>query len=139
MSTTKIKTPTGANGATASNEPRNYRTNPETEARIDDWIKEYPKDWKYITDMPVDRLRRTVVLNDIRRTEAIERRDEEILKAVNDDPKRKQGYDAVTEGMSPEQREDFIIKAEREKWRTQQQTQGQTQTTAKRESVGVGV
>jgi hypothetical protein len=136
MSTTKLKTPTGANGATASNEPRNYRTNPETEARIDDWIKEYPKDWKYIADMPVDRLRRSIVLNDIRKTDAIGRIDEEILNAVNNDPKRKQGYDAVTEGMSEDQRDKFIVKAEREK-RAAKQTQSQTQT--RKEGVGVGV
>jgi hypothetical protein len=133
MSTTKLKNPpTGANGATASNEP-NYRINPELEGKIDDWIKENPKDWKYITDMPIDRLRRTVVLNDIRKTEARERIDEDILKSVNNDTKRRESYDVLTEGMSEEQRADFIIKAEREKRRTQQQAQN------RKEGVGVSV
>lgn len=135
MSTTKLKTPTGANGATASNEPRNYRSNPETEARIDDWIKQYPKDWKYIMDMPVDRLRRSIVLNDIRKTDAIERIDDEILKKVNDDPKRKQSYEVQTEGMTAEQRDEYIVKAERERRRITQQSPNQS----RKEGVGVGV
>jgi hypothetical protein len=134
MSTTKLKTPTGANGATAPNEPRNYRTNPETEARIDDWIQQYPKDWKYIMDMPVERLRRSIVLNDIRKTDAIERIDEEILKKVNDDPKRKQSYEVQTEGMTPQQRDEYIVKAERERRRITQPT-----NQSRKEGIGVGV
>ena len=133
--TTKIKTPpTGANGATASSEPRNYRTNPETEARIDDWIQQYPKDWKYIMDMPVDRLRRSIVLNDIRKTDAIERIDEEILNKVNNDPKRKQSYEVQTEGMTPEPRDEYIVKAERERRRITQPA-----NQSRKEGIGVGV
>jgi hypothetical protein len=137
MSTTKIKTPpAGDNGATASNEPRTYRTNPETETKIDNWIKDNQKDWDYIKALPVDRLRRTLVLNDIRKTEAIGRIDQEILKAVNDDPKRRESYDVLTEGMTQEQREKFITKTEREKRAT---TKQQTQAQSRKEGVGVGV
>jgi hypothetical protein len=135
MSTTRTKNPpAGDANAPASNEP-NFRVNPELEAKIDDWITENPKDWKYITSMPVDRLRRTIVLNDIRKTEARERIDEEILKAVKDDPKRKQTYDDLTEGMTEENRDRFIIRAERER-RMARQTQ--TQSQSRREGVGVG-
>ena len=135
MSAVKTKNPpTGDNGATASNEP-NFRTNPELEAKIDDWIKENPKDWKYITTLPIDRLRRTLVLNDIRRTEARERIDEETLNQVKNDPKRMEAYDVLTEGMSEKQRDDYIIKAEREKRRSKQQAQ----TQGRKEGVGVGV
>jgi hypothetical protein len=139
MSILRTKTPpTGDNNATASNEP-NYRTNPELEAKIDNWIKTNDKDWKYIMAMPVDRLRRTVVLNDLRRTEAVQRMDKETLKAVNDDPKRKESYDIQTEGMTAEQRDEYILKAERTRRRIKQQGQEQTQTQGRKEGVGIGV
>ena len=118
-----------------NNEARTFRTNPETESKIDNWIQANPKDWEYIKSLPIDRLRRVVVLNDVRKSEAIDRADQEILKAVNSDPARRQAYDTLTNGMSEEQREDYIIKAEREKRRSQQQTQKQGNT--RQESIGV--
>jgi hypothetical protein len=135
MSTTKIKTP--PNGAAETNNEPNYRINPEWDAKIDDWIADNPKDWNYIKGLSIDRLRRMVILNDLRKTEAIERIDQETLKAVNDDPKRKQSYDVQTEGMTAEQRDQYIIKAEREKRRIMQKSQNQTQS--RKEGVGVGV
>ena len=136
---TKTKTPpTGANGATASNESA-YRINPEFEAKIDDWIKAHPKDWDYIAAMPIDRLRRTLVLNDVRRLEARERIDGEIMTEIRNDPTRRQAYDILTKDMPEEQREEFILKAEREKRRNKQQSQGQTQTQSRKETAGVAV
>ena len=43
------------------------------DAKIDNWIKENPKDWDYIQAMPRDRLERTVVLNEVRQIEAQQR------------------------------------------------------------------
>ena len=132
MSTIKTKNPPiGANES--NNEARTFRTNPETESKIDNWIQANPKNWDYVKSMPIDRLRRVVVLNDIRKSEAIDRAGQEILKSVNDDPKRRQAYDMLTEGMSEEQRENYIIKAEREKRRSHQQSQ----SNSRQESNGV--
>ena len=134
MNTSKSKNP--PTGATETNhEARTFRSNPETETKIDNWIQANPKDWDYIKSLPIDRLRRVVVLNDIRKSEAIDRAGQEILKAVNDDPKRRQAYDMLTEGMSEEQRENYIIKAEREKRRSHQQSQNQS--NSRQESNGV--
>jgi uncharacterized protein YdeI (YjbR/CyaY-like superfamily) len=74
-------------------------------------------------------------LNDVRKTEAIERIDKEILKAVNDNPARKKAYDVLTEGMTDDQRDEYIVKAEREK----RNTTKKSQTQSKKEGVGVGV
>lgn len=138
MSTMKTKNP--PTGAETNNEPRTYRTNPETEAKIDNWISENPKDWDYIKAMPIDRLRRTLVLNDVRRLEAKQRIDGEIMSEINNDPTRRQAYDILTKDMPEEQREEFILNAEREKRRNkQQQSQSRTQTQTRREGVGVGV
>jgi hypothetical protein len=119
--------PNGATGATASAEP-SYRINPEVEAKIDDWIKQNSKSWKYIQAMPRDRLERTVVLNEIRQLDRRQRMETGLMQAINNDPTRKQAYDILTQDMSQEQREDFILKVEREKWRSKQQSQSQTQT-----------
>jgi hypothetical protein len=135
MSTPKTRTPpNGAPGANASKEP-NYVSNPEIEAKIDDWIKQNPKSWTYIQSLPRERLERTVVLNDVRKLEARQRVDGEIMTAINNDSTRKQAYDILTKDMSDEQRDEFILKMEREKRRTRQQSQGQTQT--RREGVTV--
>lgn len=135
MSTPKTRTP--PNGAASVNASResNYTTNPEIEAKIDDWIKQNPKSWDYIHAMPRERLERTVVLNDVRRLEARQRVDGEIMTAINNDPTRKQAYDILTKDMSEEQRDEFILKMEREKRRTNKQSQSQTQT--RREGVTV--
>jgi hypothetical protein len=132
-----IKTKTPPGGDTETNNEPNYRINPEWDAKIDNWIEANQKDWNYIKGLPIDRLRRMVILNDLRKTEAIERIDQETLKAVNDDPKRKQSYDVQTEGMTAEQRDQYIIKSEREKRRIIQKSQNQTQS--RKEGVGVGV
>jgi hypothetical protein len=135
MSTPKTRTPpNGATGANASKEP-NYVSNPEIEAKIDDWIKQNPKSWTYIQALPRDRLERTVVLNDVRKLEARQRVDGEIMTAINNDSTRKQAYDILTKDMSDEQRDEFILRMEREKRRTKQQSQTQTQT--RREGVTV--
>ncbi|HEY5042037.1 MAG TPA: hypothetical protein VIK53_08540 [Verrucomicrobiae bacterium] len=136
MSTTKLKpAPNGAAGATASNEPHTYRINPETEAKIDNWIKQNPKGWDYIKTMPRDRLERTVVLNDVRKMEARQRTETGVMQQINNDPVRKQAYDILTKDMPEERREEVILGMEREKWRAKQKTQGQTQT--RREGVSV--
>jgi hypothetical protein len=136
MSTIKTKTPpTGVPGANASNEPHTYRVNPETEAKIDNWIKQNPKGWDYIKTMPRDRLERTVVLNDVRKMEARQRIETGVMQEINNDPVRKQAYDTLTKDMPEERREEVILGMEREKWRAKQKTQGQTQT--RREGVTV--
>ena len=60
MSTKTKAPPTGGNaGSTAaSTEPREYRSNPEIDAKIDAYIKENPKYWAYIQALPRERLER---------------------------------------------------------------------------------
>jgi hypothetical protein len=136
MNPSKNKTPSAsAASAPATNEPPNYRINPEKEAKIDDWIKNNQPSWDYIKAMPLDRLRRTVVLNEVRRIETRERIENETMQEINNDPARKQAYDIVTKDLPEDQREEVILKMEREKWRAKQESQGQKQP--KKESVTV--
>jgi hypothetical protein len=130
MSTKPKTPPTGAAGATAPNESQNYSINPETDAKIDNWIKQNPKGWDYIKAMPRDRLERTVVLNDVRKIEARQRFETGLMKEINNDPARRQAYDILTKDMSLEQREEAILGMEREKRRANQRAQSQSQTQA---------
>lgn len=140
MTTTTLKTrtpPSGVNGATAQNEAPTYRTNPETEGKIDDWIKQNPKNWDYIKAMPRERLERTVVLNDVRKLEARHRIETGVMQEINNDPVRKQAYDVLTKDMPEEKREEVILGMERQKWRAKNRSQGQAQTQTRREGVKV--
>ena len=65
------------------------RINPEVEAKIDNWIKQNPKDWDYIQAMPRDRLERTVVLNEVRQIERQQRVDTGVMQNINDNPELK--------------------------------------------------
>ena len=138
MSTTKTRTPP-SNGAAADtpapNENRYQRTNAEAEGKINDWIKNNPKNWDYIQAMPRDRLERTVVLNDVRKMEARQRIETGVMQEINNDPVRKQAYDILTKDMPEERREEVILGMERGKWRAKQKNQPQTPT--RREGVSV--
>ena len=60
------------------------------EAKIDDWIKNNPKNWDYIQAMPRDRLERTVVLNEVRQMERQQRMREGMMESIKNNPELKQ-------------------------------------------------
>jgi hypothetical protein len=133
---TKAKTPpNGAPEATASSEPRNYRINPEVEAKIDNWITEKPKDWQYIQTMPRDRLERTVVLNEVRQLERQQRMRDGMMERINANPDLKQAYEILVKDVPQDQREEVMAQMARQKQRTVARSQTQEQT--KGHAVGV--
>jgi hypothetical protein len=134
MSTVKTKPPTNG-AANAASEPRTYRINSEVESKIDDWIKQHPKDWTYIQAMPRDRLERTVVLNEVRQIDRQQRMREGIMKRINADPKLKSAYETLVKDVPEDQREEVMTQMARQKQRTV--TRAQTQQQTKGEAVGV--
>jgi hypothetical protein len=107
MSTTKTKTP--PNGASnAAMDPATYRTNPEVEAKIDAYIKENPKHWTYLQGMPRDRLERTVVLNEVRQLDRIQRIRDGLMKEINRNPELKQAYETLLKNV-PENMRDLVM------------------------------
>lgn len=135
MSTTKTKTPPNGAAGSTSVEPTVYRTNPEVEAKIDAYIKESPKYWNYLQQMPRDRLERTVVLNEVRQMDRQQRIRTGVMKRINADPKLKAAYDTLVNDVPEQQREEVMTQMARQKQRTVARSQGQQQT--KSESVGV--
>ncbi len=135
MSTTKTKpAPNGAASASAPQDPPNYRTNPEVEAKIDAHIKENPKYWNYLQAMPRDRLERTVVLNEVRQLERQQRLREGTMNRINANPRLKQAYETLVKDVPEEQREEVMSQIARQTQRavsrsqTQQQTKGEAVT-----------
>ncbi|MGP8019536.1 MAG: hypothetical protein ACLPRE_00850 [Limisphaerales bacterium] len=142
MSTTKTRTPpsNGAAAAEASapSETRYRRTNPETEGKINDWIKANSKNWEYIQAMPRDRLERTVVLNEVRQLDRRQYVDTGVLQNIKNNPDLKAAYDVLLKDVPEDKRDEVILNMEREKWLNRKtQSQPQTQTQTRREGVRV--
>jgi hypothetical protein len=142
MSTTRTRTPP-SNGAAAAEAPapsetRYQRTNPEAEGKINDWIKNNDKNWKYIQAMPRDRLERTVVLNEVRQVERRQYVDTGVLQNIKNNPDLKAAYDVLLKDVPEDKRDEVILSMEREKWLNKKsQSQPQTQTQTRREGVRV--
>ena len=125
----KTKTPPNSGtDSTASPEPRTYRTHPEVESNIDNWINQNPKDWDYIQAMPLDRLRRTVVLHEVRQLERQHRMRDGIMNRINGDPKLKAAYELLVKDVPEEQREEVMTQMARQKQRTLARSQAQQQS-----------
>src|SRR5882724_5989054 len=108
MSTTKIKTPPNGAASSTSVDPTTYRTNPEVEGKIDAYIKENPKHWTYLQGMPRDRLERTVVLNEVRQLDRIQRIRDGLMKEINKNPELKQAYETLLKNV-PENMRDLVM------------------------------
>lgn len=137
MSTAKTKAPpaNGAPGASAPAEQTIYRTNPEVAAKIDAYIKENPKYWAYLQNMPRERLERTVVLNEVRELDRQQRIREGVLKQINRNPELKRAYDLLVKDLPEDQKEGVIAQIGRTTQRAVARVQGQHQS--KGEAVGV--
>ncbi len=138
MSTTKVRTPpsNGAPEAEAPNENRYRRTNPEAEAKINDWIKTNSRNWEYIQAMPRDRLERTVVLNEVRQLERRQYVDTGVLQNIKNNPEMKAAYDVLLKDVPEDKRDEAIVSMEREKW-LNKKMQSQTQSETRREGVRI--
>jgi hypothetical protein len=134
MSTTTKPRPS-PNGASAPQEPPAYRVNPEVEGKIDAYIKDNPKHWAYLQEMPRDRLERTVVLNEVRQIDRQQRLRETTMKRINADPKLKQAYETLVKDVPEEQREEVMTQMARQKQITVARSQAQQET--KGQAVGV--
>lgn len=128
---TKTKTPPNGAPSSSSAEPTVYRTNPEVEGKIDAYIKENPKHWAYLQQMPRDRLERTVVLSEVKQLDRQQRIRDGLMKEINANPEMKQAYETLLKNV-PEEMRDLVMtqmagQAKRAVSRNQRQSQGQSQ------------
>ncbi len=127
---TKTKTPPvgGNNGAsTASNGPREFRSNPEVDAKIDAYIKENPKDWAYIQAMPRERLERSLILEEVKKRDRQQRIRDGIMKEIERNPELKQAYETLLKNVPENLRESVMTQVATQAKRAISRSQHQAQ------------
>ena len=135
MIKSKPSAPPSASGNAAPADTPIFRSNPEVDAKIDNYIKDNPKYWAYVQTMPRERLERTVVLNEVRELDRQQRIREGVLKQINRNPEMKRAYDLLVKDLPEDQREGVIAQLARSTRRAVARSQGQQQT--KGEAVAV--
>ena len=85
--------------------------------------------------MPLDRLRRTLVLNEVRQIDRQQRVREFSMNRINANPELKRAYETLVKDVPEDQREEVMSQMARQKQRAVARSQTQQQT--KGEAVGV--
>lgn len=126
---TKTRTPNG-NGtnaaSTATDGPREFRNNPEVDAKIDAFIKENAKDWAYIQAMPRERLERSLVLEEVKKRDRQQRIKNGIMKEIDRNPELKQAYDTLLKSVPENLRESVMTQVAGQARRAINRSQRQT-------------
>jgi hypothetical protein len=127
MSTAKTKpAPNGA--SSTSVEPTTLRTNPAVDAKIDAYIKENPKYWNYIQNLPRERLERSLVLTEVQKLDRQQRIRDGLMKEINQKPELKQAYETILKNVPESMRNLLIPQIASQAKRTIARSQRQTQT-----------
>jgi hypothetical protein len=93
----------------STEQPGQYRDNPKVNARIDEYIKNNPKHWDYIKTMPRERLERALVLSEVNKLDRLQKMKDGILRKLEQNPKLKQAYETLVEGLPEDQREKAMV------------------------------
>ena len=78
------------------------------DAKIDAYIKENPKYWAYVQDMPRERLERSAVLNEVQKIDRQQRMRDGIMKRINSNPEMKQAFETLVKNVPEDQRENVM-------------------------------
>lgn len=100
--------PAAAAAATPTDQPM-YRSNPEVDAKIDAYIKENPKYWAYVQEMPRERLERSVVLSEVQKLDRQQKMRDGIMKRINSNPEMKAAFETLVKNVPEEQRESVMM------------------------------
>lgn len=125
MSKSKPMPDSAANGATETEQPR-IRNNAEVDAKIDAYIKEKPKFWAYLEQLPKERLQRMLVLDEVEKLEYQNRLREGVIKQINQNPEVKRAYEILVKNVPEDQREDAIVRIASQTRRTLTRAQSHT-------------
>jgi len=93
----------------STEQPGQYRDNPKVNARIDEYIKNNTQHWEYIPSMPRERLERALVLSEVNKLDRLQKMKDGILRKLEQNPKLKQAYETLVEGLPEDQREKAIV------------------------------
>jgi hypothetical protein len=108
----RVKTEAGT-AQTPNGDAPQYRENPQTNEKIDAWIKDNPQRWEYLCAMPQERMARKLVLNEVEKFERREKMNNGIMKKLESDPEAKQAYDTLLKRVPEEKRDGAMVSVAR--------------------------
>ena len=106
MAIKKSNSPQPGDAGTA--EPQ-FKENPQVNARIDEFIKNNPKQWDYIQSMPPERMARALVLNEVQKLDRREKMREGVLSKLDQNPEMKEHIQGLVKHLPEDQREDATV------------------------------
>jgi hypothetical protein len=130
----RAKSKEAASAQTPNGDATQYRDNPQTNEKIDAWIKANPDRWQYFSNLPPERAARKLVLNEIQRYESRQKMNNGIMKKLENDPEAKAAYETLLKRVPEEQRERAMASVARHVLRISapRQPRSQTQSTGMR-------
>ena len=91
-------------GQTPPEPTQELTRNPETERRIDEFIKNNPRQFAYYNSLTKERLVRAAILKDIEARDRAERTRSAILRKLNSDPEMKESVEAFVHNLPEEEK-----------------------------------
>ncbi len=102
------KSPKPQSGEAETAEPQ-FKENSQVNARIDEFIKNNPKQWDYIQSMPPERMARALVLNEIQKLDRREKMREGVLTKLDQNPEMKEHIQSLVKNLPEDQRENAMV------------------------------
>ena len=94
-----------------------FKENPQVNAKIDEYIKNNPKQWDFIQSMPPERMARALVLTEIQKEDRTQKMEKSIMRKLDENPEMKQSIQNMVKNMPEEQREKAMISIARQTMR----------------------
>ena len=95
-------------GEAETAEPQ-FKENAQVNARIDEFIKNNPKQWDFIQSMPPERMARALVLNEVQKLDRREKMREGLLTKLDQNPEMKEHIQGLVKNLPENQREDAMV------------------------------
>jgi hypothetical protein len=102
------KSPKPQSGEAETAEPQ-FKENAQVNARIDEFIKNNPKQWDYIQSMPPERMARALVLNEVQKLDRREKMREGVLTKLDQNPEMKEHIQSLVKNLPEDQREGAMV------------------------------
>lgn len=96
---------------------RQFKENPQVNAKIDEYIKNNPKFWDYVQSMTPERMSRALVLTEIQKEDRTQKMEKSILRKLDENPEMKQSIQNMVKNMPEDQREKAMISIARQTMR----------------------
>ena len=103
--------------ATQDAQQRQFKENPQVNAKIDEYIKNNPKFWDYVQSMTPERMSRALVLTEIQKEDRTQKMEKSILRKLDENPEMKQSIQNMVKNMPEDQREKAMISIARQTMR----------------------